>query len=261
MAKAAGSSASSIPGWVTTTQACPRAIRCRHCRRAVSRFEPLDRPTERLVRVIPFRPHVMTTYDENGGYPHPVTFAAMRFRLRRTEAAGDYRRYPDAGHPWNVSKLYYNHGFPPAGSNCCRTGSPNGRTGPFEKWLQHWDTELDVFRIPGHHPDPVLGLLPAARRRPALSATRSTRTGTSSPAHQWQRGCGHREFEAGPFARAGVPCRDRSVRRGATVTSLTLLTISVLADDTPATPDQFQQGQSRRVAGDRPAPDRHVPPW
>ena len=33
---------------------------------------PLEGPTERLVRVIrEFRPHVMTTYDENGGYPHP----------------------------------------------------------------------------------------------------------------------------------------------------------------------------------------------
>ena len=33
---------------------------------------PLVESTERLVRVIrEFRPHVMTTYDENGGYPHP----------------------------------------------------------------------------------------------------------------------------------------------------------------------------------------------
>ena len=33
---------------------------------------PLEVPTEALVRVVrEFRPHVMTTYDENGGYPHP----------------------------------------------------------------------------------------------------------------------------------------------------------------------------------------------
>src|SRR6478609_8754639 len=33
---------------------------------------PLDGPVEKLVRVIrEFRPHVLTTYDENGGYPHP----------------------------------------------------------------------------------------------------------------------------------------------------------------------------------------------
>src|SRR6478735_12054225 len=33
---------------------------------------PLVEPTERLVKLIrEFRPHVLTTYDENGGYPHP----------------------------------------------------------------------------------------------------------------------------------------------------------------------------------------------
>ena len=33
---------------------------------------PLEESAEALVRVVrEFRPHVMTTYDENGGYPHP----------------------------------------------------------------------------------------------------------------------------------------------------------------------------------------------
>ena len=33
---------------------------------------PLEVSVEALVRVVrEFRPHVMTTYDENGGYPHP----------------------------------------------------------------------------------------------------------------------------------------------------------------------------------------------
>ena len=49
-------------------------------------LEPLDTPTEALVREIRrFRPHVVTTYDENGGYGHPdhvrtheVTLAALR---------------------------------------------------------------------------------------------------------------------------------------------------------------------------------------
>jgi mycothiol S-conjugate amidase len=35
-------------------------------------LEPIEVTTEALVRVIrDFRPHVMTTYDETGGYPHP----------------------------------------------------------------------------------------------------------------------------------------------------------------------------------------------
>src|SRR5690606_8441675 len=33
---------------------------------------PLEEATEALVRVVrEFKPHVMTTYDETGGYPHP----------------------------------------------------------------------------------------------------------------------------------------------------------------------------------------------
>src|SRR5690606_9510132 len=35
-------------------------------------LEPVEVSAEALVRVIrEFRPHVVTTYDENGGYPHP----------------------------------------------------------------------------------------------------------------------------------------------------------------------------------------------
>ena len=35
-------------------------------------LEPLEIPVEALVREIRrFRPHVVTTYDERGGYPHP----------------------------------------------------------------------------------------------------------------------------------------------------------------------------------------------
>jgi len=49
-------------------------------------LEPLEVTTEALVGVIrEFRPHVITTYDENGGYPHPdyvmthtVTMAGVR---------------------------------------------------------------------------------------------------------------------------------------------------------------------------------------
>src|SRR6201988_3967323 len=73
---------------------------------------PLDDPTEALVRVIrEFRPHVMTTYDENGGYPHPDHIRCHQVSVAAYEAAGDYRRFPDAGPVWWVQKLYYNHGF------------------------------------------------------------------------------------------------------------------------------------------------------
>src|SRR6478609_1141274 len=75
-------------------------------------LEPLEVPTEALVRVIrEFKPHVMTTYDENGGYPHPDHIRCHEVSVAAYEAAGDPDRFPDAGEPWQPLKLYYHHGF------------------------------------------------------------------------------------------------------------------------------------------------------
>ena len=67
---------------------------------------------EPLVRLIrSFRPHVLTTYDENGGYPHPDHIQCHNVSLAAFEAAGDPTRFPEAGEPWQPLKLYYHHGF------------------------------------------------------------------------------------------------------------------------------------------------------
>jgi mycothiol S-conjugate amidase len=72
----------------------------------------LEEAVERLVRVVRhFRPHVMTTYDENGGYPHPDHVMCHRMSVAAFEAAGDPARHPGAGEPWQPLKLYYHHGF------------------------------------------------------------------------------------------------------------------------------------------------------
>jgi mycothiol S-conjugate amidase len=73
---------------------------------------PLEESTERLVRFIrSFRPHVMTTYDEKGGYPHPDHIRCHEVSVAAFAAAGDPDRYPDAGEPWQPLKLYYHHGW------------------------------------------------------------------------------------------------------------------------------------------------------
>ena len=110
-------------------------------------LEPLDGPTERLVRVIrDFRPHVMTTYDENGGYPHPDHIRTHQVSMAAYEAAADHVQFPDEGDPWSISKLYYGHGFLRRRMQLLQDEfAKHGEVGPFEKWLQHWDTELDVF--------------------------------------------------------------------------------------------------------------------
>jgi mycothiol S-conjugate amidase len=110
-------------------------------------LEPLEIPAEALVRVIrDFKPHVMTTYDENGGYPHPDHIACHTVSVAAYEAAADYRLYPEAGEPWSVSKLYYNHGFLRQRMLLLQEEfEKHGQKGPFDKWLKHWDPELDVY--------------------------------------------------------------------------------------------------------------------
>ncbi len=130
---------------------------------------PLEEPVAELVKVIrEFRPHVMTTYDENGGYPHPDHIRCHQVSVAAYEAAADHRLHPEAGDPWNVSKLYYNHGFLRQRMQMLQDEfAKNGQEGPFAKWLENWDPEIDVHRRAGDHPGAVLGVLPRARRRAA----------------------------------------------------------------------------------------------
>ncbi len=51
---------------------------------------PVEDGTEALVEVMrAFRPHVVTTYDENGGYPHPDHIMCHKISVAAFEAAGD----------------------------------------------------------------------------------------------------------------------------------------------------------------------------
>ncbi|MBM9465095.1 mycothiol conjugate amidase Mca [Aeromicrobium sp. YIM 150415] len=73
---------------------------------------PIEEAAAPLVRLIrSFRPHVMTTYDENGGYPHPDHIKCHEISVYAFEAAADPERYPELGEPWQVKKLYYHFGF------------------------------------------------------------------------------------------------------------------------------------------------------
>ncbi|CAN5399869.1 mycothiol conjugate amidase Mca [soil metagenome] len=108
---------------------------------------PLEEPVGKLVKLIrEFKPHVMTTYDENGGYPHPDHIRCHEVSVAAYEAAGDYRQYRDAGVPWNVSKLYYNHGFLRQRMQVLQDEfAKNDQEGPFAKWLEKWDPDDDLL--------------------------------------------------------------------------------------------------------------------
>ncbi|WP_300342284.1 mycothiol conjugate amidase Mca [Nesterenkonia sp.] len=75
---------------------------------------PLEQAAAPLVRLIRrFRPHVITCYDESGGYPHPDHIMSHRISVEAYHAAGDPQRYPDCGQPWAPQKLYYDRAFNP----------------------------------------------------------------------------------------------------------------------------------------------------
>ena len=108
----ARSSAYARTGSGSSTPAGPRATRSRRCPEGCFGLVDPQVAAEPLVRLIrSFRPHVLTTYDENGGYPHPDHIMCHNVSMAALEAAADPERFPDAGEPWQVLKVYYQHGF------------------------------------------------------------------------------------------------------------------------------------------------------
>src|SRR3954467_6545484 len=64
-------------------------------------LEPVQAAAAPLVRVMrEFRPHVVTTYDENGGYPHPDHIMCHKVTIEAFDAAADPANYPGTGEPW-----------------------------------------------------------------------------------------------------------------------------------------------------------------
>lgn len=104
---------------------------------------PLEESTEALVREIrEYRPHVIVTYDENGGYPHPDHIRCHEISVAAFEAASDPARFPDAGDIWQPLKLYYSHGFSRAKLTTFHEGLvARGLESPYEEWLGRWDPD------------------------------------------------------------------------------------------------------------------------
>lgn len=105
--------------------------------------QDLEVAAEPLVKVIrEFRPQVMTTYDERGGYPHPDHIMCHRVSVEAFAAAADPSRYPDAGEPWQVQKLYYHFGFHyEKFAALDRAMAARGLESPYADRLKSWDRE------------------------------------------------------------------------------------------------------------------------
>ncbi len=100
------------------------------------------KPLIKLVRE--FRPHVMTTYDENGGYPHPDHIMCHKVSVVAFEQAGDPDLYPELGEPWQPLKLYYNSGWTRARMLALHEGMlAAGLEWPYPEWLEQWSDRHD----------------------------------------------------------------------------------------------------------------------
>lgn len=116
-------------------------------------LQPLDVAAAPLVSLVRrFRPHVITTYDEGGGYPHPDHLMTHRVTVEAYHAAGDPDRYPGTGAPWTPLKLYYLQTMSRARMEALHQAMlAEGITSPYEEWLARWADHEDrpmTTRVP-----------------------------------------------------------------------------------------------------------------
>jgi mycothiol S-conjugate amidase len=89
-----------------------------------------------------FRPHVVTTYDENGGYPHPDHIRCHEVSVAAFEAAPDPSAFPEAGEPWQPLKLYYHHSFHRARTQALSDAMiARGLESPYAERLASWEPD------------------------------------------------------------------------------------------------------------------------
>lgn len=108
-------------------------------------------PEEVAVKIVEqireFRPHVIITYDENGGYPHPDHLMVHAISMIAWERAGDPEFAPGTGEPWTSLKLYYSHGFILQRMKLLQERLiQRGEKSPYELMIKRWEeNEGDVF--------------------------------------------------------------------------------------------------------------------
>lgn len=108
-----------------------------------------------LVQVVRrFRPHVLTTYDERGGYPHPDHIMCNRISVAAYEHAADAAWHPELGPAWQTPKLYYSFGFHLDKTLAIHGAmTSRGLASPYEERLRDWkpDPEMEnriTTRVP-----------------------------------------------------------------------------------------------------------------
>jgi mycothiol S-conjugate amidase len=111
-------------------------------------LQPIEKATQPLVAVMrTFRPDVVTTYDENGGYPHPDHVMCHTVSVAAFDAAADPAAYPEVGEPWQPRKLYYHHSFHRDRTQALHEEMiRRGLESPYEKRLAEWKPDPEHER-------------------------------------------------------------------------------------------------------------------
>lgn len=112
--------------------------------------QDVDEAAGRLVKVIrEFRPQVLTTYDEHGGYPHPDHVMCHKVSMAAVDAAADPELWPEHGAAWQVSKVYYDMSLH-RGRFVALDSAMHaaGLERPYAQWLTEWgDERADSSRL------------------------------------------------------------------------------------------------------------------
>jgi mycothiol S-conjugate amidase len=111
---------------------------------------PLETVTVPLVELIrQFRPLVITTYDETGGYPHPDHIRTHDVTVAAVAAAADPCYHPELDEPWDVPKTYYNLQFTKERVETLHLAMLDADLdSPYHDWLKRWeDRPDDAYRV------------------------------------------------------------------------------------------------------------------
>ena len=108
-----------------------------------------DAAARLVAQIREFRPHVITTNDENGGYPHPDHIMCHKISVAAFDAAADSDAYPEAGDPWQTSKLYYDIGWSQDRVEALHVAMiERGLESPYEEVMKRWFENEDKRRVP-----------------------------------------------------------------------------------------------------------------
>jgi mycothiol S-conjugate amidase len=89
------------------------------------------------------RPAIVLGYDDHERYPHPDHLVVHRLSLEVFDAAADGDRFPDAGPPWQIERVY----APVFTVRRIRTlheaALERGLESPFERWMDSLEDAAD----------------------------------------------------------------------------------------------------------------------